>query len=260
VPLLAEIQQHVRRAVVTGDATSIEPILVGGRDPRKRLAIHQRHYETSLTRALLGKFPATDWLAGTAFLFEAARLFVQEHPPKAPCIAEYGEEFPSFLTTCPGAERVPYLHGFASLDWHLGHVSVAVDRPALTIGELSLVDADVLPDARLALQPGVRYLQAPWPIDDLMKLYLTETAPDRYSMQPADVRLEIRGARGEFQIERLEASDFMFRRAVWAGRSVAAAADCAIASDTGFDPGRALAALVRSGLITGLTREPQGDD
>ena len=71
MPLLAETQSHLRLAIVAHDAARIVPLLVGGRDPQKRLAIHQRNYETSLVNALLGKFPATHWLVGTSFLAES---------------------------------------------------------------------------------------------------------------------------------------------------------------------------------------------
>ena len=36
---LAETQAHVRRAVVAGDPTAIVPMLVGGRNPARRLAV-----------------------------------------------------------------------------------------------------------------------------------------------------------------------------------------------------------------------------
>jgi hypothetical protein len=260
VPPLADIQRRVRHAVVTGDTAGIETLLIGGRSARKRLAIHHRHYETSLVAALLGKFPATAWLVGTPFLTEAATRFVRDHPPTEPCIAEYGEWFPSFLSTGPGADRVPYLQGFAQLEWHIGHVAVAIDRPAVKIEELSRIDIDVLPDAVLTLQTGLRYLVAPWPIDDLMRLYLTETAPDELTMRRAKVWIEIRGARGEFQINRLEPGEFTFRSALREGRPLADAAERAMESDGAFEPGRALTALVSDGAVTAITFERQGDD
>jgi hypothetical protein len=259
VPLLADTQRRLRRAVVTGDAAGIERLLVGGRRAGKRLAIHQRQYETSLVTALLGKFPATAWLVGTPFVVEAATRFVRERPPNAPCIAEYGGDFPSYLSTCPGAERVPYLQGFAQLEWHLGHVAVAVDCTAVTLREFSRIDVDVLPEARLTLQAGLRYLQASWPIDDLMKLYLTNTAPDQLSLARCDVWIEIRGARGEFQINRLEPGEFTFRKAGLEGRSIGDAAERAMESNAAFEPGRALAALVTDGLVTAITLGAHGD-
>ena len=260
MPPLADIQTSVRRAVVAGDTADIAPLLVGGRSAAARLAIHRRHYETSLVMALLGKFPATAWLVGTPFLNDAAARFVRESPPQAPCIAEYGERFPSFLSTCAGTDRVPYLHRFAQLEWHLGHVAVAVERPPLRGEDFSRLDLDHLLAATITLQPGVRYLDAAWPIDDLMKMYLTDTAPDRWSMERTAVRLEIRGARGAFHINRLEAGEFTFRTSVLGGRSLAEAAELAVESCAGFDPGHALAALISDGLVTAMTFRNQGED
>ncbi len=254
MPPLAETQRDLGRAVVTGDSGGILSLLVGGRDPEKRLAIHHRHYETSLVTALLGKFPATTWLVGAPFITQTARHFTREHPPQAPCVAEYGDGFPEFLSTRPGADGVPYLRGFAELEWHIGHVAVAVARPALVLEEVAVVDPDVLAGSVLTLQPGLRYLQALWPVDDLMRLYLTNTAPHQLSFAPADVWIEVRGARGEFHISRLDSAEFRFRTGILEGRSVGEAADVALETNAAFDPGRALVALVSDRLVTAMGR------
>src|SRR6516225_6928728 len=80
MPSLTETQLWIRRAVVDGDTAGIPPQLIGGRDPRRRLAIHQRHYRSSLVAAIRTKFPATAWLLGMPFLDEAAQEFVRRHP------------------------------------------------------------------------------------------------------------------------------------------------------------------------------------
>ncbi|MBI2150031.1 MAG: putative DNA-binding domain-containing protein [Acidobacteria bacterium] len=259
MPPLAETQSRFRDALVTGDAAGITPLLTGGRYAEKRLAIHQRHYETSLVKALLGKFPATAWLAGTPFVSEAAKRFVHEHPPQAPCIAEYGENFPRFVSECPGAGRVPYLSEFATLEWHIGHVAIAVDRPAVAIEEFSTIDGGALPDTRLSLQTGLRYLHASWPIDELMKLYLTETAPERFELSPGDVWIEVRGARGEFHFSRLDAAEFVFRKSILERRSIGDAAERALDVNAAFDPGQALGALIAAGLVHAISRGVEGE-
>lgn len=252
MPPLAELQSHLRRAVVARDAAGVVPYLVGGRDPEKRLAIHQRNYETSLVKALVGKFPATHWLVGTPFLAESAREFIRVRPPSAPCIAEYGEDFPAFLATRPLADRVPYMQCFAELEWHLGHVAIAVDEPASSFDDVSALDPASIPDATVAIQSGVRYLQAPWSIDELMQLFLTEKAPDQFHLAAADVRLEIRGARGEFRISRLDAAEFEFRVAIRSGRAIGRAAELALEADADFDAGRCFAKLMTEGLVTAI--------
>src|SRR5881392_2136912 len=108
--MLNELQSNFRDAVVNGDSRVIAPTLTGGHNPEKRLTIHQRNYQTSLVDALLTKFPATEWLIGTTLLMEAAKRFVKENPPAAPCIAEYGVTFPHLLGQYTEAHGLPYLH------------------------------------------------------------------------------------------------------------------------------------------------------
>src|SRR5713101_5451756 len=116
---LAYLQQQIRDAVVTGDTASVGRLLVGGRHAAQRLAIHAHHYEASLTAAVVGRFPATGWLIGPRRLEDAARRFVHDHPPTAPCIAEYGRQFPAFLAAWPETAPRTYVPQFADLEWHL---------------------------------------------------------------------------------------------------------------------------------------------
>lgn len=210
---------------------------------------HYERYQTSLMAAIRTKFPATTWLLGTPFLDEAAQEFARQHPPAAPCIAKYGEEFPRFLSNHLGAARVTYLYPLAELEWHLSQVTISVDRPALALEEFSRVETDALMDASLMLQPGLRYLPSSWPVDDLIKLYLREIAPSEYRLAPADVWLEVRGARGEYQINRLDVADFVFRKAILEGHPIGAAAERALDANAEFDVGRAFTTLVTSEYV-----------
>jgi hypothetical protein len=248
----------MRRAVVTGDTASIAPLLIGGWFPARRLAIHQRHYRSSLLAAIRTKFPATAWLLGTPVLDEAARQFIRQHPPTVLCIAEYGEELPGFLSRCPGAARMPYLHSFAELEWHLGQVAISVDHPALTFEAFSGFEINTLVEMGLTLQSGLRYLHASWPVDDLMKLYLTDTAPTEYRLTPEEVWLEVRGSRGEFQIKRLDTAEFVFRKAILEGQSLGDAAEGALDMNAEFDVSRAFATLISNGQVIGTTRRQGG--
>jgi hypothetical protein len=251
MPSLAETQHWMRNAVVGGDASSIAGLLVGGRNPLERLHIHERHYESSLAGAVVGKFPATAWLVGLPFVTAAARAFVHEHPPNAPCIAEYGHDFPAFVSVRPEAERLPYLRSFAELEWTIGLASIAIDYPPLDPAALGGADESVLPDLVFDVQPGVWYLSADWPVDDLMKLYLTNSAPGAFVFEPARMWLQIRGARGAFDLTRLDAGDFVFRKAVLDGHTIGAAAEQALEATSGFDPARGVSSVFAEALVTG---------
>src|SRR5262245_52780368 len=131
---------------------------------------------------------------------------------------------------------------------------IAVSSPTVTVEALSSIDAEALPDTLLELQPGLHYLSTSWPVDELMKLYLTETAPEQLELLPVQVRLEVRGARGEFHFSRLDPAEATFRKAISEGHSIGDAAESALEVDDGFDPGRGLVALVDAGLIQAIRK------
>jgi hypothetical protein len=256
---LAEAQTRIRDAVVLGATADVTPLLVGGRDPIARLAVHRRHYEASLVQAILRRFPGVVWLTGEAFTRAAAMDFVRWYPPAAPCIAEYAEGFADFLARHADAERVPYLRWFARLEWYLGQVALAVDEPPLHLEGLAAFEPTVLADLALGLQSGLQFLEAPWPVDDLASLHLTGAAPDRFVLQPTAVWLQIRGVRGSIRIDRLDPGTFAFRSAIAQGVPLAAAAEQALGIDPAFNPGGALTSLLADDLPVSATRKPEGE-
>lgn len=251
---LADLQAEIGRAVTSGDATAVVASLVGGATPAKRLAIHQRHYEASLAAALVAKFPASAWLAGTELVGDAARAYAHACPPRQPCIAEYGRDFPAFLARF-GRGAPPYLESFAALELAVGEVSIAVDARPVRWSELASVAAEELMESALTLQPGLRHLRAPWRIDELMATYLRGEAPERFVLTESETHIEVRGARGSLHVERLDGATFVFRRQLVAGRSIAEAAELALDVAADFDVGAALRALVHAGLVVAYRGE-----
>jgi hypothetical protein len=253
---LADLQTDIATAVVAGAIPASANLLTGGDDPARRLWIHARHYAASLARSLAERFPATVWLAGSELVTQLATEFVRTHPPTRPCIAEYGEGFPAHLASCVGA-RLPYLGQFATVDWHLGRLAIAVDAAPLQ----SLADCDPvrLADARLILQPGTEYVTLDWSVDELMRFYLAGDAPSQYELRNEPVWLEMRGCRGELWLNRLTRADFTFRQAIAGGSTLAGAADLAGECDEGFAPGRATLAMLHAGLVTEVT-QARGDE
>jgi hypothetical protein len=254
---LADLQERVARTMTTGEHAPVAVPLVGGADPSRRLSIHVRHYEASLTAALSDKFGACAWLAGKDLVSAAARAYVHACPLHQPCIADYGEDFPQFLANWNHARTLPYLESFAVLEWLVGQVSIAISDAPLTWPALAELGPERLLDAALALQPGLRYLRATHGVDRLMTLYLSGTEPERFVLPATDTFIEVRGARGAVQLAALDGATFAFRTALASGSSVGDAAGRALDYDTAFDPGTALRLLVQNGLVihTAFTTE-----
>jgi hypothetical protein len=163
-------------------------MLAGGAHRERRLAIHQRHYAASLTRALMERFPATVWLIGSELFVDAAISFIREQPPSRPCIAEYGESFPQHLGAHSATASLPYLPQFAELEWHLGRLALATDD-----------------------SPNVHYLHLDWSLDELIGVYLADSAPEAFALRREPVWLEVRGLRGTLEMHRLTVDDFLER-------------------------------------------------
>lgn len=253
MPPLADVQARMRRALTGAGSDGVAALLAGTRHPEKRFAIHRRHFEVSLVNALLQKFPATAWLIGTPLLADAALAFARRHPPTAPCIAEYGQGFPEFLSAMRDASALPYLQGFSELEWNIGQVSVALGDPSLTSAALSSIDPAALPDLTLRLQPGIRYLECAWPVDVLMQLFLSGSAPARFALQCEQIWLELHGARGDFDFVRLDPAEFSFRRAVAGGATMAVAAEAAFDTNAAFDLTGAFLRLFASQRVVAMT-------
>ena len=251
--LLADLQSRFARATTTGERERVVAQLVGGAHPGQRLNVHLRHYEASLTAALRDKFPACAWLVGADVASAAARAYVHAHPPGQPCIAEYGEDFPQFLAKQGRARTMPYLEAFATLEWAVGRVSIAIDYPPISWSDIGRIGSERLVDSVLSLQPGLRYLRSAWGVDQLMTLYLSSTEPERFVLPESESFIEVRGARGTVHLARLDGATFKFRRELAAGRSVGDAAGCALDLDSTFDPGEALRLVVQTGLVTTTT-------
>ncbi|HEY7671572.1 MAG TPA: putative DNA-binding domain-containing protein [Gammaproteobacteria bacterium] len=250
---LAELQNGVARAMTTGVREPFVAQLVGGANPAKRLDIHVRHYETSLTAALRDKFAACAWLAGADLVSAAARAYVRARPPRQLCIADYGDDFPQFLANYGRARTLPYLESFAALEWAVGQVSIAIDYPPLSWPDLAEVGSERLVDSALMLQPGLRYLRSAWGVDQLMTLYLRGTEPERFALPESETFIEVQGARGAVHFARLDGATFMFRMELAAGSSIGTAADQALEYDSTFDPGAALRLLAHTGLVGKMT-------
>jgi hypothetical protein len=177
---LADLQADIAAALTDARTPECEPLLIGGARPGDRFAIHQRHYRSSLARAIVERFPATVWLTGSDFVAHAAAAFVRARPPARPCIAEYGDSFPTFLAAQPEAARLPYLAQFATIDWHLGRLAVAIDAAPIA-------------------------LRIDWALDELFTCFLGGRAPDQFTLRAETVWLELHGERGELSLRRLSA-------------------------------------------------------
>ena len=224
-----------------------------------RFAIYRRHYRESLTRHIRGRFPTVEWLLGSPRMMALTEAFTRATPPAAPCMAEYGAEFIDFASRSDEGRVFPYLGKLAQLDWHLGDIAVAIDLPAASIAALQDFEPETLPDLVLVLQPGLRHLEAEWPVDDLVRIRLSERPPEQLAFDSTPVAIEVRGARGRFALSRLNPAVLQFRAALGQGAVLGDAMQRGAEADPQFDISQSLAALFAEGLVVAVTTNNGGE-
>lgn len=248
MPSLSETQAAFRDAVTGGPREGLLAALRCPADVPARLDIYRRHHRESFRRHLRGRYPTLEWLLGTDRLVSLADATLCQSPPRAPSMAEYGEELVETVRQ-DAHDLPPYIVDAARLDWALGCVSVAADQDAIGIDRLASVPAEELAEVRLSLQPGLAHVAAAWPVDALVALRLSAAVPEQLAFAPQDTRIELRGARGHFTLRRLSAGDFAFRAGIAAGDRLGSAAETALGQEASFDVAAALAALFAEGLV-----------
>lgn len=254
---LLDLQRSFRHALLSGnDAAIAELVVDDGIPAAARIDVHRNNMTSSLTEVLKATFPVVCRLVDERFFVYAADTFLRSHPPKRPCLAEYGAEFPEFLAAFPPCQELIYLANVARLEWLLHETALADNDVPLSPKILAGVRLEDTPRLKLQLQRSARYLESRWPIDRIW----AANRPDReidddtiIDLDSGGTYLQVHRTGTGPEIRSLPAGTFMFRRALHGGHRLGAAVDKAFVVDLGFDPTTAFADLFRESLIIGFT-------
>jgi hypothetical protein len=115
---LPELQHAYRDYLLTGESACLAPAIIADAfDGTERLGIYRSNFLIGLGEALKANFPVTLQLLGREFFEQAARRFVLAHPPRQPCLFEYGADFPDYLRALPQLSALPYVAEMARFEF-----------------------------------------------------------------------------------------------------------------------------------------------
>jgi hypothetical protein len=142
---LADLQAAYRSYLLSGDSGRLAPAIVADAfDAAERLAIYRNNFLIGLGEALKANFPVTLQLLGREFFEQAARRFVLAHPPRRPCLFEYGDAFPDYLRDLPQLAALPYVAEMARFEFARIAAYNAPAEPFVTAETLSGLSPDRL--------------------------------------------------------------------------------------------------------------------
>ncbi len=248
-PLL-DLQRQFRAALLgEGGQGLAELIHDGALAPARRLQIYRNNTLLLLTEALKSNFPATYRIVDGRFFAYAAAKFIPRHLPRQPRLAEYGAEFPQFLTDFAPASNLPWLADLARLEWSMLECQEAIDAPALTPADLQGQRPDALPQIRLARHPACRLLASAWPVDAIRAFALAEGKEQPPVMEGQPVWLIIRRVGERVALRRNPEGDFVLLDRLFSGLDIGEALEA-----SAVDPAPILAAALREGLFRELPK------
>jgi hypothetical protein len=178
---------------------------------------------------------------------EAAHEHVREHPPRARCLVKYGADFADFLADLELCKALPYLADVARFEWALNIAVGVQEATPLPLRALAEVPANEAANVVLRLQPSLRYVVSPWPIDAIWQANQENEVPS-VDLANGGARFEIRRSGNAVAWLPLDPATFAFRVALAEGLVLAAAMTAAIAQSPTFDIATAVRQIFADGL------------
>jgi hypothetical protein len=252
---LGDLQARFSAALLDGREEDVVDMVAGdGISPSARLAIYRHHVFAALSAVLTEIYPVVCRLVDERFFAYAADRFIRSHPPRTPCLFEYGAEFPEFLTAFPPCRHLAYLPDVARLEWQMNAALHVTDPQALDPGRLGDVPPFEVDGLTFRFAPSLALLTSPWPIDAIWRANQPDADNDQainLAMGPA--YLEIRRVGDDVVFRAIEPAAHAFRSALVEGRCLGEATTAAMAEDARFDLAGALQTLFQDRVLIGFT-------
>jgi putative DNA-binding protein len=258
MPTLLEIERAVYRSLVEhDDATAAQHILADGLAPEARLNVYRNTFIGTLTTALRLSFPAVHRLVGAEFFENAARIFIEEAPPRSAYLDEYGAAFPEFLQNFAAAASLAYLSGVARLEWAVSRAFRAPYVQPLDIARLSAIDQRDHGRVVFMPHPSVGLVEADHPVDEIWRAVLAQddAAMTAIDLAAGPVRLLVQRLEAGVDVRRIGEPAWHFMAALCVGRPLQDAMDAAPDVDVAIALGVHLAA----GRFVGFELVAQGN-
>lgn len=133
----------------------------------QRFGIYRGSVHGILTKTIGLTFPVCKSLLGQDFFDRMCDRFIDQHPPTTSFFAEYGSQFPSFLSTFEPVRELPYLHDVAVLEWARQIVWHQQHEQASDFSELANLTDEQQTRLLFELKSTMQLIQSDYRVDQL---------------------------------------------------------------------------------------------
>ena len=230
-----------------------------GSDPSARLAVHRNNVVSSLIDALADGFPVVQELVGVEFFRAMAAVFVRQTPPRSRVLADYGQDFASFIEQFAPARSVAYLADMARLERARVRSYHAADAAMVTRESFGIAMdcGDRVGDLLLVLHPSVSIVRSPYAVVSIWSAHQDNGNLGSIDIDRPEDAVILRMGLDVLVLNAMPGSA-EFITALLDGSCLGDASGTGQASVPGFDLSAALALLVRHGALTSIRLPESG--
>ena len=223
----AGVRSREARALVAEAARELESVVLPSKSlsSAERLGIYAHMYYARLIEVMQGEYPATRQILGADAFAESCRRFVVKNPSRTRTLNSLSAKFPDFLArSLPPSGRHGLAVDVARIERAMEDVFDAPRSEPMTAAEFAAIG----PDAKLRVNPALRFLKLRYPAN----AYMTAQRRGERPRIPRPRETHAIVFRRGYQVFRRdqEAEQVKLLQALVAGRPLAAAVRASIGS------------------------------
>jgi len=162
---LGDLQRMFHRAVLSGDAGEVEPLIRSDGIPAaRRVQIYGNNSRAGFLATLASTFPVIERLGGADWFQQSAREYQREFPSRSGDLQYVGARFSDYLRSRFAGTAFEYFCDVARLEWAYQEVLTAADSAPLDPAVLGAVAADDHERMVFNPRPAVRLIESAYPI------------------------------------------------------------------------------------------------
>lgn len=251
---LADLQRRFGLAVLQAPLSVPDGIREDLRPTReRRFGVYRNNVKASLVAALAARFPVVARLVGEEFFTAMALVFIQQHPPRSPVLAEYGTAFAEFLEGFAPAADLPYLPDIARLEWARHVAFHSADAGPADLARLAALPPEALGSVRLGLHPAMAVIASPWPIVSIWTTNTYDATPQAPAADWTGETALVTRPHLEVILHRLPPGSDLLVTELARGVALGQAAEAASRAHQDFDLATALSTLFAAGAVATLS-------
>jgi hypothetical protein len=222
-----------------------------GKAADKRFNVYRNNVTYSLVEALGKNYPSVKAQCGDDKFSDAARLYLEAHPPRTKIMFQLGDNFANWLDQfAPAKAQMPWLADLARLECVWLHAYHVEDAKPLGPEVLSTISPDLLGAIRFKKHPAAAIIASHYAIQTML-----EAGRNGGVASPKGAETVLT-TRPQFAVETRVLSQGMgaFLDRLFLGQTLSEAAEAAIETDPSFDLSGGFGILLQSGASTALYR------